>query len=597
MQAIRDYFLFLWNGGLNPKTAGLIELRERRILASTIILLSPAGLVIIIANFSTGDTRVISDNMYIAYGLLIVCSGLFVQAHLNSQLLAANIVIFAFWLMPTLIMQSYGMQGTSMMWLLPVPAIAILLTGRQNGVMWCAVCCSTLAIYGFVHASGTLNYYSPNHEYQPAVGITNAVEVIILTLILTGAALIFRKAQHDTEVEFRELVARLETEVHSRTLAKEDAKLSEQSKTAFLSAMSHEIRTPLNGVITATHLLVRAKSEADKKEFSDIVIESSNTLLELVSDVMDLTAMESGKLKIANDVFALRELIHSTLRPFKFQAEKKGIALEINTDPAVPNFILGDPTRAKQIILNLVGNGIKFTHTGSVRIHTTIELNKLKLVVEDTGIGIPEDALSKLFEPFVQADVTTRGTFGGSGLGLTIVKKIVNAVNGNIKLESKLGEGTKVTAYFPLRVPESEPVLKPSESNQEIILPPLSLLVADDNAVNRMVLGRLLENDNHKVVSVVDGKQALDYVKAHAVDAILMDIQMPIMNGEESAAAIRSLGIDRRDIPIIAITANTSSEDAERLLNSNFNGFLAKPFRHEELVKTLQRVCSSQTRQ
>ncbi|MFT4861416.1 MAG: signal transduction histidine kinase/ActR/RegA family two-component response regulator [Pseudohongiellaceae bacterium] len=594
MQAIRSYFLFLWNGGLNPKTAGLIELRERRILASAILLLSPTGFIVI---FTNTLNNVSGDNMYLIFGLLIVLSGLFIQAYLNSQSIAANIVILAFWMMPTLVMQSYGVQGTTMMWLLPIPAIAMLLTGRTNGMLWAAVCCVTIAIYGVIHETGLLNYNSQSHDYQPAVGITNAIEGVMLIMILTGAALIFRTAQHNTEIEFRKLVARLENEVHSRALAEADAKQSEQSKTAFLSAMSHEIRTPLNGVITATHLMVRAKNDGDRKEFSDIVIESSNTLMELVSDVMDLTAMESGKFKIANDAFDLRQLIQSTVRPFGFQAQEKGILLEVETDPAVPVFILGDRTKAKQIVINLVGNAIKFTSSGSVKVHTSIEHNKLKLVVEDTGIGIPEDAMSKLFEPFVQADVTTRSNFGGSGLGLTIVKKIVNAVNGNIKLESKLGEGTKFTVYFPLLLPESQPSLPPTELNLEITLPALNLLVADDNAVNRMVLGRLLENDNHCVVTVDDGKQALDYVKAHLVDAVLMDIQMPIMNGEEAAAAIRSIEGEQRNVPIIAITANTSSDDVKRLLSSNFNGFLTKPFRHEDLIKTLQSVCNKQNTQ
>ncbi len=591
MQAIRNYFLFLWNGGLNPETAGLIELRERRIVASAILLLSPIGFIIIFLNTLNNLS---TDNIYLLCGQVIVLSGLFIQAYLNSQSSAANIVILAFWMMPTLVMQSYGVQGTTMMWLLPTPAIAMLLTGRINGMLWAAVCCVTITVYGIVHETGLLNYNSPNYDYQPAVGINNAIEGVMLIMILTGAALIFRTAQHNTEIEFRKLVARLENEVHSRALAEADAKQSELSKTAFLSAMSHEIRTPLNGVITATHLLVRAKNDSDRKEFSDIVIESSNTLLELVSDVMDLTAMESGKLKVANEAFDVRQLIQSTISPFKFQAQEKGIGLDVETDPAVPVFILGDRTKAKQIVMNLVGNAIKFTNKGSVKVHTSIEHNKLKLEVEDTGIGIPEAAMSKLFEPFVQAEVTTRSNFGGSGLGLTIVKKIVSAVNGNIKMQSVPDKGTKFTVYFPLLLPDSQPSLLPPESSLEITLPPLNLLIADDNAVNRMVLGRLLENDNHRVVTVDDGKQALDYVKAHNLDAVLMDIQMPIMNGEEAAFAIRSLESDQRHVPIIAITANTSSDDAKRLLDSNFDGFLTKPFRHQELVKTLQSVCNKQ---
>ncbi len=597
MQSLRDYFLFLWNGGLDTKTAGLIELRERRILSSSIILLSPAGLVIMASNFFTSNAVTSADNIYIACGLLLVFSALFLQAHMKSKSVAANIAVFAFWMIPTMVMQSYGLQGTTMMWLLPIPAFATLVSGRRIGIFWATICCLTAAIYGYNHASGNINFSSPHDVYRPVVGIPNAVEAIMLIIILTGAAYIFRKAQADTEIEFQKLVARLETEVHSRTLAEADAKLSEQSKTAFLSAMSHEIRTPLNGVITATRLLVGAKNDSDRQEYSGIVVDSSNTLMELVSDVMDLAAMESGKLKISNKPIIVRELIRATLRPFQFHAEEKGINLEIQTAPEVPVCIIGDATRAKQILINLVGNAIKFTNEGLVKITTTIELNKLKLVIEDTGIGIPLDAQSKLFEPFVQADVTTREDFGGSGLGLTIVKKIVSAVGGKIKLESNPGRGTKFSVYFPLAIPDSMHTLEATEPNQEIVLAPLNLLIAEDNAVNRMVLCRLLENDNHKVVSVVDGKQALDYVKAHSVDAVLMDIQMPVMNGEEAAASIRGLNCERRNVPIIAITANTSIEDAERLLKSNFNGFVAKPFRHEELMKTLQRVCNSEIAQ
>ncbi|MFK7865255.1 MAG: response regulator [Pseudohongiellaceae bacterium] len=586
MNHLKSYFLFIWNGGLEPDHSDLVELRERRTLSSMALFLSPVGCAVIVSNILSGYQR---DNVYISLGLIIIFSSIFIQAHWGSRKVVVNLHLFAFWLMPTAIMQNYGMQGTAVMWLFPHSAIAVLMSGPKNGMVWAAICMMTVAVYGYLHSQGLVAFNYGEHNYVAAAGIPNAVDCMFIIAISTGAAVLFRKRQNETETKFNELVEKLESEVKSRRLAEKNAKISEQSKSAFLAAMSHEIRTPLNGVVSATRLMVDAKTSADKKEYSEIILGSSETLLELIGDVMDLSAMESGKLNITPVAMSPRKVVQSTLRPFQFQAKEKGIELEIVVEDDVPEYILADKTRAKQILINLVGNSIKFTKQGKISARVFMERDKIVLSVADTGVGISEKEQNKLFEPFVQANAETRRTFGGSGLGLTIVKKIVSAVQGSIVLESELGKGSTFHVYLPCIIPDAVEIEKQRKLNlSKWDIQPLNLLIADDNAVNRMVLARLLENDNHKVVAVNDGQEALDYMKAHEVDAIMMDIQMPIMDGEQAAAEIRKLGGSKSQTPIIAITANASSDDAQKLLSTNFDGFLSKPFRRESLLEVLQ---------
>lgn len=586
MNLLKKYLFFLWNGGLHPERADLVELRERRTLSSTVLFLSPIGIALIVSNEVNGYG---GDNVYLIIGLIAVISSLFIQAHLSLRIIAVNVYLFAFWMMPTAVMQSYGVQGTTMMWLIPHSAIAVLISGPRNGVVWAIICSITLAVYGYLHTHGLIPFDYGDHLYIPSAGIPNAMEIVFIIWISTGAAVLFRKRQRETEVKLNNLVGKLKAEITNRRRAEKNAKQSEQSKSAFLAAMSHEIRTPLNGVVAATRLLVDAKTDKEKNEFSDVILGSSETLLELIGDVMDLSAMESGQLNISAEVMSPREVVASSLKPFQFQAKEKGITLFMSIGQEVPEYIYADKTRAKQIVINLVGNAIKFTKQGEIRVRVYLELDKIVLEVKDTGIGISKEEQDKLFEPFVQASASTRQIFGGSGLGLTIVKKIVNAVQGDIVLESEPGKGSKFSIYIPYIKPSDESIkaLK-LRGLEKTDLQPLRLLIADDNAVNRMVLARLLENDNHKVVAVNDGQEALDFVKAHNVDAVLMDIQMPIMNGEEAAQEIRKLPVPKAAIPIIAITANASADDAKRLLSTNFNGFLSKPFRRESLVEVLQ---------
>ena len=382
----------------------------------------------------------------------------------------------------------------------------------------------------------------------------------------------------------------LEKEVHDRTLAENEARQSEQAKASFLAAMSHELRTPLNGVIGASQLLMEGDLPSKEKELVDVVLNSSEALLELINNVMDLSRLDSQSIELEKVPVNIDELFRSTLAPLEFQAKEKGVKFSLVIEDDIPEYVRGDPTRLRQILLNLVGNAVKFTNTGEVSVVLDTALERMRLKVTDTGIGINTQAQSSLFEPYVQADKTTMRKFGGSGLGLTIVKQLVSAMGGKIVVNSVPGRGSIFTVFLPMKSMRP-PAIKPT-SRSEIKLPSLSIVVADDNAVNRMVLSRLLEADGHKVVTMSNGREELDYLPDHVVSVIMMDLQMPVMDGVTAVRKIRAMDGSRSTIPVIAVTANVVHEDPRDLIRSGMTGFLSKPFRQEESRDALQKAMS-----
>ncbi len=533
------------------------------------------------------------NNTAIGMGILCVVICLFIQAYLNKPRLAANITIFAFW---ATVMAESGIIGTPILWILSIPPIAILLSGRLMGILWGIICLSTIFTFYLLFNFDIITSVSPEDraaalEYGDRAFEVFAVEAALILCILTGATIVFRNAQIKAERKLSDIVHSLKNEVHTRSLAEEEARLSEQAKSAFLAAMGHELRTPLNGVIGASRLLKETTNEAEKKEFVDVIAQSSETLLELVNSVMDLSSLESGKLELEHTAIELKTLLEQTLAPLSFQAKSKGIVLDFDITPDTPEYILGDPTRLRQILINLVGNSIKFTEAGAVRVTACRTYNKLCLRVTDTGIGIPVDSQATLFEPYVQAEQDTTRKFGGSGLGLAIVKKLVAAMNGKITLESTPGKGSQFSIFLPLLAANPAELVQHTESHSE--LPKLRALIADDNAISRMVLSRLLEKDHHDVVSVANGREAIDYIEGNNIDVVLMDIHMPEMDGLTATQKIRDMDIDKSQLPIIAITANSSNEEKTRAKNAGMNGFIGKPFRYEELLHELQLIMQS----
>jgi signal transduction histidine kinase/AmiR/NasT family two-component response regulator len=578
-----DHLNTLWNGGLNPKTATPISLRERRTLSTTLFAVIPVVMLLFISNYYTGGER---DNLYIALGTATLVISLYIQAYTNQQLIASQLPLMSFWGVMSLAMMTVGVGGNTWAWLLCLPGIASLVAGRVAGVIWAIICVITLWFFAY------LEYTGYAFEFAPATTgsdpITLAFEATMVLVMLTAATFVFVSGQLNAERKLNSTVNQLEREVHERTLAENEAKQSELAKSSFLAAMSHELRTPLNGVIGASQLLKVGELPSKKKELVDVVLHSSETLLELINNVLDLSRLDSNEIELESIPVDLRELLNSTAAPLGFQAREKGVKFSIVVEDDIPEWIQADPTRLRQVILNIVGNAVKFTNTGEISIIVDTALERVRLKVTDTGIGIPKQAQSSLFEPYVQADLATMRKFGGSGLGLTIVKKLVTAMGGKIVVDSVSGRGSTFTIFMPMKR-VGAPKKKVAEK-KDTRLPKLSVVVADDNAVNRMVLSRMLEQDGHSVVTMSNGKEVLEYLPDHDVSLILMDLQMPVMDGVAAMRRIRSMRGRKSETPIIAVTANVVSETPEDVIKQGMNAFLSKPFMHSELREAMQQA-------
>lgn len=582
--AFTEHFRFLYNGGLDPAFADPSALRQRRTLSLCVFTLAPLGLLIMVSNYLYNARE---DNLSNFLGLCLVFSSLYIQAYRNRPILAGNLCVLAYWMIPALLMLRHGMLSTLILWMLPIPSISMLLASRKSGVFWLLVCIATIWIITYLETHGIIRVAGVTSEHmQILLGqdafTVYALETSIILVILTGATLVFRTMQMRAEEKLEANLESLRSEVHTRALAEQAATTSEQSKSNFLAVMSHELRTPLNGIVGAAGLLRSSKDEREQHEFMDVIQQSSENLIELINNVMDLSSLESGKLLLDNKVIELEGCIRTIAKPFSYQAGRKNIELSIAIADDLPQNIIGDPTRLKQILINLLGNALKFTDSGTIKIIGDCDYGKLRLQIIDTGAGIATAELKNLFDPYVQAGTDQEKRSAGSGLGLAIVKRLVNAMAGNIVVDSELGRGTTFTIYVPLK--EAEVHLIDDEQQQSSKIGQLNALIADDNAVNCLVLSRILEKDNHNVVVVNTGREALEYVRSNAVDVVLMDIQMPEMNGLEATRAIRELDGECSGIPIIAISANISKEEETRALSAGMNAFVGKPFRYEDLM-------------
>lgn len=385
----------------------------------------------------------------------------------------------------------------------------------------------------------------------------------------------------------------------------EKAEKSSQAKSEFLSTMSHEIRTPMNAVIGMTNLLMMGNPRPDQKDNLEILKFSANNLLALVNDVLDFNKIESGKVVFENIKFNLVELMQNVCGGQRLKAEEKGLNFVLEIDNNLRNKdVFGDPTRLSQIIFNLVSNAIKFTHHGTVWVNVTQLENRHNMItvdfsVKDTGIGIEKENLDAIFEPFTQESITTTRQYGGTGLGLAIVKRLLELQNLRMSVQSRPGKGSEFS--FNMEFPVStevavEPEKKPAISTAVETIGTPRVLIAEDNMVNVMLMKKLFSKWNIVPTIAENGERAIEMVQYGNFDIILMDLQMPVLNGFDAAVEIRKLPDPKKaNIPIIALTASALFDIRERVFGSGMNDYVSKPFKPDELRAKMQSLLNTTT--
>lgn len=395
-----------------------------------------------------------------------------------------------------------------------------------------------------------------------------------------------------------DLSQNINTLMHSKEALKREkakAEFANNAKSEFLANMSHEIRTPMNGIIGFLQLLQKTPTTNEQLEYIKLMQLSSDILMTVINDILDVSKIESGKIELESIPFDLKATVENAILPVSVKGNQKGLGIHISWGENLPISVKGDPTKLKQILINLVGNAIKFTLRGHVQIHVNVEksastLDYIKFCIEDTGIGMTQETLSKLFKPFTQADSSSTRKYGGTGLGLAISKAYIESMGGFIHVESTIDQGTAFSFVLPLLRSDNQNKLETSSEvpSQGVLNQNIKVLVVDDNEVNCLFMSKVLALHGLTCDIASTGDEALDAISSNFYDIIFMDCQMPVMDGYETTRRIRASEDDKRHVKIVAMTAYALESDRQKCFDAGMDHYISKPIEVDSVLNILQ---------